>query len=65
MAIEPPHQSFRQRGSKHVIQIDARFHPKLQQYIILWSDICEAFPNATRIYDDNKFITKMHDSELQ
>ncbi|KAF9915939.1 hypothetical protein FBU30_001615, partial [Linnemannia zychae] len=59
-----PLQSFRQRANNQIIQIKTRIHPNIQQSVILWQDICGAFPEALQVYDGTEYIAPECDSDL-
>ncbi|KAF9926045.1 hypothetical protein FBU30_004292 [Linnemannia zychae] len=63
--MKPPLQSFRRRATNELVQIQAHFHPIVQQDVILWDDIRIAFPGAAQVYYGTVLITQLRNSELQ
>ncbi|KAG0375512.1 hypothetical protein BGX24_008991 [Mortierella sp. AD032] len=57
-------QAFRAPDEKHLIQILVTLHPTLKELYVIWSDISDCFPEATRIQFQDVFVPKLRDSWL-
>jgi hypothetical protein len=65
--LEEPYahfQAFRAPGEKGLIQIPVVLHPTLNELYVIWSDISDCFPEATRIQFQNVFVPKLRDPRL-
>ncbi|KAF9930187.1 hypothetical protein FBU30_000787 [Linnemannia zychae] len=58
-------QSFRRRYTGEFVQIRAELHPNEKQFVILWDDICHAFPGLTHVYNGTILIPRARDSNLK
>ncbi|KAF9122549.1 hypothetical protein BGW39_009657 [Mortierella sp. 14UC] len=57
-------QAFHAPCEKRLIQIPVVLHPTLNELYVIWSDISDCFPAATRIQFQNVFIPKLRDARL-
>ncbi|KAF9121932.1 hypothetical protein BGW39_010152 [Mortierella sp. 14UC] len=58
------YQAFRAPDEQHPILIPIVLHPTHGHLYVLWSDIRDCFPQATRIQFQNVFVPKLKDSRL-
>ncbi|KAF9118699.1 hypothetical protein BGW39_000935 [Mortierella sp. 14UC] len=54
-------QAFRSEREKELILIPVNLHPTQGELYVIWSDITDCFPGATRIQFDNVYIPKLRD----
>lgn len=65
MDDEPPLQSLRRGPSGRVFQVEAHYHASSQQYVVLWEDILEAFPDASNLLKGSLIVTRARDAALR
>ncbi|KAK3844306.1 MAG: hypothetical protein J3R72DRAFT_419503 [Linnemannia gamsii] len=62
---DSPLQSL-QRGPKgRILQVEAHYHPQSRQYVVLWGDILEAIPDATKVVHGTVVVTRARDADLR
>ncbi|KAF9905554.1 hypothetical protein EC991_001584 [Linnemannia zychae] len=54
-------QAFRSDREKDLVLIPVNIHPTQGDLYVIWSDITDCFPGATRIQFDNVYIPKLRD----
>ncbi|KAF9546854.1 hypothetical protein EC957_009306 [Mortierella hygrophila] len=57
-------QTFRVPDEREPIQIPVVIHPTLNELYVLWSDITDCFPRATRIQFKDVYVPKLRDARL-
>jgi hypothetical protein len=63
-ASETYFQAFRVPDEKEPVQIPVVIHPTLNQLYVLWSDISDCFPKATRVQFKDVYVPKLKDARL-
>ncbi|KAG0288727.1 hypothetical protein BGZ96_007527 [Linnemannia gamsii] len=63
-ASETYFQTFRAPDEKEPVQIPVVIHPTLNQLYVLWSDISDCFPKATRVQFKDIYVPKLKDTRL-
>ncbi|KAF9899829.1 hypothetical protein EC991_008250, partial [Linnemannia zychae] len=54
-----------QRGpTGRILQVKAHYHPQSEQYVVLWDDILELFPDATTVLNGTLVLTWARDAQL-
>ncbi|KAF9911051.1 hypothetical protein EC991_004924 [Linnemannia zychae] len=57
-------QAFRSETEQRDILIPALRHPTLNELYVIWTDITDCFPRATRIQHNDEFVPFLRDSKL-
>lgn len=57
-------QTFRVPDEREPIRIPVVIHPTLNELYVLWSDITDCFPRATRIQFKDIYVPKLRDARL-
>lgn len=57
-------QAFRSETDRREVLIPAVRHPVLGELYVIWTDITDCFPRASRIQHDDEFIPFLRDDNL-
>lgn len=57
-------QAFRSETDRREVLIPAVRHPTLGELYVIWTDITDCFPRASRIQLDDEFIPFLRDENL-
>ncbi|KAF8943943.1 hypothetical protein BGZ47_004869 [Haplosporangium gracile] len=58
------YQTFRVPDEREPVQIPVALHPTLKELYVLWSDIVDCFPRATRVQFKDIYVPKLKDARL-
>jgi hypothetical protein len=57
-------QAFRSEAERRTICIPAIRHPTIGELYVIWTDITDCFPRASRIQNGDEFIPFLRDDNL-
>ncbi|KAF9129764.1 hypothetical protein BGW39_003836 [Mortierella sp. 14UC] len=58
-------QSLQRGPTGRILQVEAHHHPQSRQYVVLWDDILEVFPDATNVLHGTVVVTRARDADLR
>ncbi|KAK3840922.1 MAG: hypothetical protein J3R72DRAFT_446647, partial [Linnemannia gamsii] len=62
---DSPLQSLQRGPQGRILHVEAYYHPQSRQYVVLWDDILEVFPDATNVLHGTVAATRARDENLR